>query len=531
MRTWLLTICFGVFAVAAGAMPAAMPAPGHEPRVALVIGNSAYETPGWSLENPARDAQIMKAALEGLGFDVDIVLNADEDQMEQAFSDFGARLREAGPEATGFFFFAGHGVQSEGLNYLIPTDLVAYNEADIWANAPRLELLFRYLENAGNAANFIVLDACRNNPLPAAVRSTAGGLAATGRVRGTLIAYSTAPGAVAEDGTQGNSEFTLALSELISTPGIAAETLFRRVATRVEQRTGYRQQPWVESGLRGNADFCFAGCGSSEAERSEAAALTASLSSNSVGVLESFLAAFPDSRNRSLVEARIEQLEAPQVTEVSMRDTSVSDTPAEPDLSVFEGVAKGQEPEQYSVPQGPPPQQMAMKEPEQKQLSEGEVKAALGVDTLLTDLIKPWRKDVMQTAGRAAFMARTVDGAPEYDRLDEALFVFFEPDSASLDAGAMSNLKAFATYVARPHVMDDRAGHLRVVSGCTPQEGLAVACRQRAAEVEKALVALGVPQAAFEAQMNYGKHRQLKDPGFGIDEAALNRYAMVQLLD
>ena len=99
MRTWLLTICFGVFAVAAAAMPAAMPAPGHEPRVALVIGNSAYETPGWSLENPARDAQIMKAALEGLGFDVDIVLNADEDQMEQAFSDFGARLREAARRA------------------------------------------------------------------------------------------------------------------------------------------------------------------------------------------------------------------------------------------------------------------------------------------------------------------------------------------------------------------------------------------------------------------------------------------------
>ena len=114
MRTWLLTICFGVFAVAAGAMPAAMPAPGHEPRVALVIGNSAYETPGWSLENPARDAQIMKAALEGLGFDVDIVLNADEDQMEQAFSDFGARLREAGPEATGFFFFAGMACSRRG---------------------------------------------------------------------------------------------------------------------------------------------------------------------------------------------------------------------------------------------------------------------------------------------------------------------------------------------------------------------------------------------------------------------------------
>ena len=526
MRTLFLAVISACFAITAAAMPAAMPGPGDEPRVALVIGNSTYETPGWALENPARDARLMTAALEGLGFEVDLVLNADEDQMEQAFADFGARLRDAGPDATGFFFFAGHGVQSEGLNYLIPTDLVAYNEADIWANAPRLELLFRYLENAGNAANFIVLDACRNNPLPAAVRTTAGGLAASGKVRGTLIAYSTAPGAVAEDGTVGNSEFTLALSEMISTPGIAAETLFRRVATRVEQRTNYRQQPWVESGLRGNADFCFAGCSTSDAERSEAAALTASLSSNSVGVLESFLAAFPNSRNRSLVEARIDQLENPQPQEVAAASRDTSDS----DLSIYESLLSDEPMEQTSLPQGPPPQQMAMKHPEQAQMTEGAMKEALGVSTLVSDMIKPWRKDVMQTAGRAAFMARTIEGAPEAELMDEGLFVFFGTDSATLDAEAMSNLKSFATYVARPHV-NEGGGRLRVVSGCTDGEGLTVACRQRAGVVEDYLVQMNVPRAAFEAQMNYGKHRQLEDPGFGLDEAALNRYAMVQLLD
>lgn len=528
MRSWILAVLFGCFTMAAAAMPGAAPAPGHEPRVALVIGNSAYETPGWTLENPARDARLMKAALEGLGFDVDIVLNANEDEMEQAFADFGARLREAGPDATGFFFFAGHGVQSEGLNYLIPTDLIAYNEADIWANAPRLELLFRYLENAGNAANFIVLDACRNNPLPAAVRTTAGGLAATGRVRGTLIAYSTSPGAVAEDGTSGNSEFTLALSEMIPTPGIAAETLFRRVATRVEQRTNYRQQPWIESGLRGNADFCFGGCNSSDEVRSEAAALTASLSSNSVGVLESFLSAFPDSRNRSLVEARIEQLETPQpaVVEVAARET------AEPDLTVFDGIGKDGPAPQNSMPQGPPPQQMAMSDAAQRPLPEGEVKAILGVDTLLTDLVKPWRKDVIQTAGRAAFMARTVDGAPEAARMDDGLFVFFEPESSELGPEAISNLQQFVQYVAIPHAGSETVpGHLRVVSGCAPDETRISTCRERSQTVERYLVDQGVPQQAFESSQNYGKHRQLEDPGFGIDEAALNRYAMVQLLD
>ncbi|MEQ9314766.1 MAG: caspase family protein, partial [Henriciella sp.] len=456
----------------------------------------------------------------------------------------GAALKEAGPDATGFFFFAGHGVQSGGLNYLIPTDLVAYNEADIWANAPRLELLFRYLDNAGNAANFIVLDACRNNPLPAAVRSTAGGLAAASRLRGTLIAYSTAPGAVAEDGTDGNSEFTLALSELIAQPGVSAETLFRRVATRVEQRTGYRQQPWIESGLRGTEDYCFAGCEADEQAKAEAAALTASLSSESPNVLKSFLAAFPGSRNRGLVEARLRQLEAPEPTEIEVLSDPVD---SESSLISPEELSRG-----YSAEGDLLEGVTVTKEAQSAPLTEGQVKAILGVDTLVSDMIAPWRKDVIQTAAKAAVMSRTVDSAPEFSRLDDGLFVFFEDGSASLTPEAVSNLQMFAEYTAVPHTTnelgdtiealedsqldpadraDDRTGRIRVVSGCAPDETKVSTCRERATAVEKFLVSQGVPIEAFESYQNYGKHRQLQDPGFGVDEAQLNRYAMVQLLD
>lgn len=482
-----------------------------EPRIALVIGNSDYTVERWKLDNPVRDARLMRAALKDLGFEVEVVLDADEDEMEDAFARFGARLKEAGKDATGFFFFAGHGVQSEGLNYLVPVDTVAYNEADIWANAPRLELLFRYLENAGNGANFIVLDACRDNPLPSAVRNTAGGLAAASRVRGTLIAYSTAPGAVAEDGTGKYSEFTLALSEMIGQPGISAETLFRRVATRVEQRTGYRQQPWIESGLRGTEDFCFAGCEIDEAARDEAAALAASLGSNDANVLKTFLAAFPGARSRSLVEARIDQLEgrggaAPASTGRQLSGPEEGET------------ADAETPE---AGDGEAP----------RLRTEGEVRAILGVDMLISDMVKPWRKDVMQTVARAAVIARTDPDAETTRLMDDALFVFFDEGEDDLTEESRSNLSLFAQYTGIFHTTGERPGRLRVIAGCSKGERDGALCRERAYVVERFLIAEGIPQAAFEASQSYGRYRPLEDTGFGVDEAMLNQYAMVELLD
>ena len=121
-----------------------------------------------------------------------------------------------------------------------------------------------------NERNFVVLDACRNNPLLSSTRDISGGLATVKEAHGTLIAYATSPGAVAEDGTQ-NSPYSTVLAELMTEPGQSVETLFRRVRTRVERITDNRQRPWTESGLSGDADYCFAGCDPRQAPASDEA--------------------------------------------------------------------------------------------------------------------------------------------------------------------------------------------------------------------------------------------------------------------
>ncbi|GAB5458843.1 MAG: hypothetical protein Hens3KO_18730 [Henriciella sp.] len=231
-----------------------------EERVALVIGNSDYKMTGWALPNPVADARLIKSALEDVGFDVAIYLDADEDEMEDAFAAHGSRLMAAGPDAIGLIYFAGHGVQSQGYNYLIPVDAKAQTEQDIWAQAPRLGQALDYVRAAGNSVNFVILDACRNNPLPSSSRSLgSGGLAAVKRSRGLLVSYATEPGYTASDGSGANSPYTAALASVLRQDGLIAEQVFKRVADQVHIATGGAQTPFYNSGLIG-ADFCFGDC-------------------------------------------------------------------------------------------------------------------------------------------------------------------------------------------------------------------------------------------------------------------------------
>jgi len=298
-------------------------APGAAERIALVIGNSVYDTPGWTLANPEGDAQLIAGALEELSFDVDVVLNADRAVMEAAIRDFGARLTAAGDDAVGFFYYAGHGVQSQGLNYLVPTDASARVEADIWAQAPRLGLVLQYMEHAGNALNFIVLDACRDNPLPSAARSAGGrGLAPAGRTRGTLIAYATAPGTTASDGVGANSPYTEALARVLKTPGVTAESMFKRVAGEVEATTAFRQLPWFESGLRGD-DFYFAGPpteASFEARVREGVQWDFARRLDSSEAYQGYIDAYPSGRYAGDALSRMAQFDEARLIEVVGQD-------------------------------------------------------------------------------------------------------------------------------------------------------------------------------------------------------------------
>ncbi|MEQ8299606.1 MAG: caspase family protein [Hyphomonas sp.] len=228
-------------------------------RIALVIGNSDYNQSGWELPNPVKDADLISDTLKGIGFEVTLVKNATEDEMEVAFQDHGARLQAAGTDAIGVFYYAGHGVQSEGLNYLVPVDANARTEQDLWRQAPRLGDALQYINRAGNSVNFVILDACRNNPLPSATRDVSGGLAPVGRARGLLISYATEPGFTAFDGENEHSPFTEALAAVLPVDGLIAEQVFKRVADRVNEATEGAQTPFYNSGLTGE-DICFAEC-------------------------------------------------------------------------------------------------------------------------------------------------------------------------------------------------------------------------------------------------------------------------------
>jgi hypothetical protein len=222
-----------------------------EPRVALVIGNSEYGPAIGKLKNPANDAKLMAETLKGLGFSVDLVLDADQKAMKRAVKSFGAKLREAGSEATGLFYYAGHGVQVDGTNFLLPVGAEIEAEADVEIESIAADDVMTQMQSAGNAVNLVFLDACRNNPLARTSRSATRGLARLDAPRGSFVGYSTAPGDVAADGDGANSPYALALVAELKTPGISIEEAHRNVRAKVLAQSGNKQTPWDSSSLTG----------------------------------------------------------------------------------------------------------------------------------------------------------------------------------------------------------------------------------------------------------------------------------------
>ena len=263
-----------------------------EPRIALVIGNGGYEKVD-KLPNAASDAKLMARALVGLGFKVTELTDANQTAMKAAIADFGRTLRASGPDAVGLFYYAGHGVQAAGINYLLPIDSTIRDEADLDLAGVEARWLVRQMESARNVTNIIILDACRNNPF-AAAGATGQGLARMDAPTGTFIAYSTAPGAVAMDGAGGNSPFTASLADAMTKPGQPIEEVFKHVRVTVLRETSGRQTPWDSSSLV--RAFVFKPAATAvPAETSEQQAWAAASASGDPAQLLKFMQTYPRS--------------------------------------------------------------------------------------------------------------------------------------------------------------------------------------------------------------------------------------------
>ncbi|HUQ28474.1 MAG TPA: caspase family protein [Usitatibacter sp.] len=221
----------------------------EEQRIALVIGNNAYQA--GPLRNPVNDATAMAARLKAAGFDVTLRTDVTQRELTRSISQFGHALK---PGAVALFYYAGHGMQVRGRNFLIPVDADIQSEATARSEGVDVDLL---LEQLGPARlSMVVLDACRNNPFEGLTRSAGGsGLAQIDAPKGTLVAYATAPGRVAADGEAGNGTYTGELLKAIDVPGLKVEEVFKRVRVNVARATANQQIPWESSSLTG--DFYF----------------------------------------------------------------------------------------------------------------------------------------------------------------------------------------------------------------------------------------------------------------------------------
>ena len=298
-----------------------------EQRVALVIGNAAYkESP---LGNPFHDATDVAAALQEVGFRVILRRDADSRDMRRAVREFGAELRRAD---VGLFYFAGHGVQVTGTNFLIPVGADIRSEADAEDQSLDVNYVLRTMEESQTKIRIVILDACRNNPYPRSFRSPARGLAPMTAVTGSVVAFSTAPGSLAADGDGRNGMYTKHLLASLRHPDSDILKVFQRTRAAVVRETGGRQIPWEATSLLG--DFHFRAPAGATRQAGAAAPVVTAPSPQADGAsdrvfwesvkdtkdadeLRAYLEQFPNGQFVALARARLKAIEASPPTTVA----------------------------------------------------------------------------------------------------------------------------------------------------------------------------------------------------------------------
>jgi len=222
----------------------------QESRIALIIGNGEYKTS--PLANPVNDANDMATALKKCNFKVMKSINATRQEMRRSIRKFGEEINKG---AVGLFYYAGHGIQVDGENYLVPVNAEVYTEAEVEDECLKVSSVLRQMESAGNRLNIIILDACRDNPFGRSFRSSNMGLAKMDAPTGSILAYSTAPGSIAADGVGRNGLYTSNLLKYMIEPNLPIERVFKKIRIAVVKASNGKQIPWESSSLMG--DFYF----------------------------------------------------------------------------------------------------------------------------------------------------------------------------------------------------------------------------------------------------------------------------------
>ena len=325
-------------------------------RVALLIGNNNYgSTP---LRNAVNDAHDLGEALKELGFQVIVRENASRKDMIEAIREFGTAIDGAN---TALFFYAGHAMQFKDRNYLIPIDAAMGSEEDVTFFSVEIGQIFDRMDRARTKFNFIILDACRDNPFAASFKVSSQGLAQMSSPSGTLIAYATAPGSVAADGYGRNGIYTKNILANIRTPDLPVEIMFKRVREGVERESLRLQTPWDSSSLKG--DFVFNGTGKAAGAVAQSGNPSADSTlaierefwisvrdSNRAEDIRAYLDKYPNGNFASLARNKLEALVRP--TQVAAADASASRTAA-PAVAANNNHAAAPRPEPAPAPQAP----------------------------------------------------------------------------------------------------------------------------------------------------------------------------------
>ena len=286
---------------------------GEQPRFALVIGNSVYASSDIPrLANPTNDAHAMAEALNKLNFQVIEVTNATQKEMNKAISNFGEGLE---PNTIALFYYAGHGLQVKGKNYLVPVDADISRESSVSSETVDMD---NVLEQLGQSkVSIVILDACRNNPFKKS-RSVGGdgGLAQMAQApMGSFIAYATSPGRTAADGTGTNGVYTQELIKHISRPGMSIEEVFKSVRVDVSKATSGEQTPWETSSMTGS--FYFNGAPSSDLELAFWGKIK---DSESIASFDTYLTQYPNGKHVKEAEQAKERLLRKQQVEQAKRE-------------------------------------------------------------------------------------------------------------------------------------------------------------------------------------------------------------------